>query len=118
MEEKKKNKISLSTYLLVLAVLVIAVMAVFIYMQKVNVNREIEGLKKDAEELKSTVVQLQGKLDNISNIASTSNDTEKNTSISFTDDQVKECLSNYFDFKITMGDEILKKLTQDFFLIL
>lgn len=112
MEEKKKNKIGLSTYLLVLAVLIIAVMAVFIYMQKVNANREIEGLKNDTEELKSTVIELQGKLDNISNIASTSNDTEKNTSISFTDDQVKECLSNYFDFKITMGDEILKKLTQ------
>ena len=111
-ENKKKNKISLSTYILVLALLIIAVMAVFIYMQKVNANREIEGLKNDAEVLKNTVAELQGKLDNISNIASTSNDAEKTTSISFTDEQVKECLSNYFDLKITMGDEILKKLTQ------
>jgi len=78
MEKEKKNKISLSTYLLVLAVLVIAVMAVFIYMQKVNANREIEGLKNDAEVLKNTVAELQGKLDSISNIANTSE--EKNNS--------------------------------------
>ena len=108
MEEGKKNKITLSTYIAVLAILVIIVMAVLIYMQKTNSQREIEGLKEDAEELKATVTELQGKLDNISNIAGTSD----RNSESFTDEQVKECLSNYFDLKITMGDEILEKLTQ------
>ena len=66
MEEGKKNKITLSTYIAVLAVLIIIVMAVLIYMQKTNSQREIEGLKNDAEELKATVAELQGKLDGVS----------------------------------------------------
>ena len=79
-ENKKKNKISLSTYILVLALLIIAVMAVFIYMQKVNANREIEGLKNDTEELKSTVIELQGKQDSTSDILNTTdNNQEKST---------------------------------------
>lgn len=71
--EEKKNKISLSVFISVLAVLVIIIMAGFIYMQKINADREIAGLKDDSEELKATVAELQGKLDNIGNIADTSN---------------------------------------------
>lgn len=74
--EEKKNKISLSTYILVLALLIIAVMAVFIYMQKVNANREIEGLKNDTEELKNTVAELQGKQGIISEVTSPNNTTD------------------------------------------
>lgn len=65
--EEKKNKISLSVFISVLAVLVIIIMAGFIYMQKINSDREIAGLKNDAEKLKATVTELQGKLDRISN---------------------------------------------------
>ena len=120
-DNKKTNKITLSTYIAILAVLIIVVMAGFIYMQKINSDREIAGLKTDAEELKATVSELQGKLDSISNIAETSNEEEKTTntsvademtSTSFTDEQVKESLANYFELKMTMGDQILKKLTQ------
>ena len=75
--EEKKNKISLSIFISILAVLVIIIMAGFIYMQKINSDREISGLKNDAEELKTTIADLQGKLDNISNVASTNNDEEK-----------------------------------------
>ena len=120
-ENQKTNKTKLSTFIIVLAVLVIIIMAGFIYMQKINSDREIAGLKTDAEELKATVAELQGKLDSISNIAETSNEEEKTTntsvademtSTSFTDEQVKESLANYFELKMTMGDQILKKLTQ------
>lgn len=77
--EEKKNKISLSVFISILAVLVIIIMAGFIYMQKINSDREIAGLKNDSEELKATVTELQGKLDSISNIASTSEEENKNT---------------------------------------
>lgn len=76
-ENQKHNKITLSTYIAVLAILVIIVLAGFIYMQKINSDREISGLKNDAEELKATLTELQGKLDNISNIASTDNDEKQ-----------------------------------------
>lgn len=75
-ENQKTNKTKLSTFIIVLAVLVIIIMAGFIYMQKINSDREIEGLKNDAEELKATVIELQGKLDRISN---TINDDSSNT---------------------------------------
>ncbi len=65
--EDKKNKISLSVFISVLAVLVIIIMAGFIYIQKINSDREIQGLKNDATELQATVNELQGKIDSISN---------------------------------------------------
>ena len=73
----EKKKISLSVFISVLAVLIIIIMAGFIYMQKINSDREISGLKNDSEELKATVTELQEKLDSISDIANTSNETEK-----------------------------------------
>ena len=66
-ENQKTNKTKLSTFIIVLAVLVIIIMAGFIYMQKINSDREMSGLKNDAEELKATVTELQDKLDGISN---------------------------------------------------
>ena len=68
--EEKNNKTKLSTFIIVLAVLVIIIMAIFIYMQKINSDREITGLKNDADELSKTVAELQGKLDSISEVAS------------------------------------------------
>lgn len=50
-----------------------AVMAVFIYIQKVNSQREISGLQSDAEELKATVTELQERINGISNIANSEN---------------------------------------------
>ena len=99
MEEEKKNKISLSTYVLILAILIIAVMAVFIYMQKVNSEREIAGLKGDAEELKATVNELQGKLDNISNIASTSEENNNSEKVS-TENVIQEISDNGYTAKL------------------
>ncbi len=61
-ENQKTNKTKLSTFIIVLAVLVIIIMAGFIYMQKINSDREISGLKNDAEELKATVQNCRGKL--------------------------------------------------------
>ena len=101
--EEKKNKISLSVFISILAVLVIIIMAGFIYMQKINSDREISGLKNDAEELKATVTELQGKLDNISDISSTNeqekvksqkNNTSSNT---FSDTEIKNSIQRYLN---------------------
>ena len=120
-ENQKHNKITLSTYIAVLAILVIIVLAGFIYMQKINSDREISGLKNDAEELKATLTELQGKLDSISDKADTGDESEKNTSTSvadetsstsFTDEQVKECLANYLELRYAIGTEVLTALSK------
>ena len=111
--EEKKNKISLSVFISVIAVLVIIIMAEFIYMQKINANREIEGLKKDSEELKATVTELQGKLDSISNIADTSDTTANVSEKVFTDEEVKKAFSNYLELSAHAGcDSLLECLTE------
>lgn len=48
-------------------------------MQKINSDREISGLKSDAEELKSTVIELQGKLGDISNLSEKGTEIENKT---------------------------------------
>lgn len=101
--EEKKNKISLSVFISVLAVLVIIIMAGFIYMQKINSDREISGLKKDSDELKATVTELQGKLDNISNIASTDND-EKQSKKNYSIEGTYESNTDYEMVSYTFSD--------------
>lgn len=101
--EEKKNKISLSVFISVLAVLIIIIMAGFIYMQKINADREIAGLKNDSEELKATVTELQGKLDNISDIASTDSD-EKQSKNNYSIDGTYESNTGYEMVSYTFSD--------------
>lgn len=63
MEEKKASKISLSTFFLILAILVIIVMAYFIY--KFYNEKTIETEK--VSDLNSQVKNLQETIDSISN---------------------------------------------------
>ena len=79
-ENQKTNKTKLSTFIIVLAVLVIIIMAGFIYMQKINSDREISGLKNDAEELKATVTELQGKIDTSAEIPDTVESNQETSS--------------------------------------
>ena len=104
--EENKNKTKLSTFIIVLAILVIIIMAGYIYMQKVSSDREISGLKSDAEGLKNTVAELEGKLDSISNLANNtknenkvdSKQSESNNSKQYTIDGVYECVDeNIFE---------------------
>lgn len=81
-ENKKTNKTKLSTFIVVLAVLVIIIMAGFIYMQKINADREISGLKNDAEELKATVTELEGKIDTSAEIPDTVESNQETSSTS------------------------------------
>ena len=67
MEENKSVKISLSTVLLFIAILVIIVMDYYIYTEKTNYNRQIADLEANTANMQDTIDELQGKIDSISN---------------------------------------------------
>ena len=107
MGEKKSIKISLSTVFLILAVLVIILMAYYIYVEKTNANKEIATLETNAVEMQKTINNLQDKIDNISNTInsntsgkinnSQATNTTSNNEIKFSDDEIKKSLQNYLD---------------------
>lgn len=71
MEEKNITKISLSTFLLIIAIIAIIVMGIFIYKLNNDKTTEIQKsteLQSQVSSLSGTVNNLQGKIDNISNI--------------------------------------------------
>lgn len=66
MNEKKSVKISLSTFFLIIAIIVIIIMGVIIYgfyNAKIEKTEEISKLNNQIETLQSTINQLQGKID-------------------------------------------------------
>lgn len=107
MENKKSIKISLSTFFLILAVLVIIFMACYIYVEKTNANNEIATLKTNAVEMQKTINNLQEKIDIISSTINSNtsgeinnsqvNNTSSNKEIKFSDDEIKKSLQNYLD---------------------
>lgn len=112
MEDKKVTKISLSTFLLIIAIIIIAIMGFFIY--KLNSEKVIE-VKKSADlqaqvsSLNSTVSNLQSKINTISEtvnslstpVQSSNSNSSKTASTSIT--------SNLDDIKY----EISKKKNQN-----
>lgn len=84
MEEKNVTKISLSTFLLLIAIIIIAVMGYFIY--KLNNDKTIEvqkstELQAQVNSLSGTVNDLQGKITSISETIN-SNNSKDNTTLS------------------------------------
>ena len=81
MEEKKSVKISLSTFFLLLSILVIIAMAYYIYTEKVNSNKIIADLEANTVNMQDKIDNLQGKLDSISNTinSNTTSNTENTT---------------------------------------
>ena len=66
MEEKQKPiKMKLHTFIIVIAVVVIAMMAIFMCIQKRNSEEKIQRLQTEAAQLQATINELQGKLNNI-----------------------------------------------------
>ena len=84
MEEKNEAKIRISTLLLILAIIVIAVMAAVIYkttMGKAAEVQKAEELQEQVDSLNETISDLRGKMDNISEIIdSTNSENKTNTS--------------------------------------
>lgn len=76
MEEKNAAKISLSTFLLIIAIIAIVIMGVFIY--KLNNEKNIEtqksaNLQAQVNSLNGTVSDLNEKINSISNTLNTTN---------------------------------------------
>lgn len=83
MEEKASTKISLSTFLLVIATIAIVIMGVFIY--KLNNEKTIEtqkpaDLQTQVSSLNSTVNNLQSKINTISETVNDNKATPINSS--------------------------------------
>lgn len=69
MEEKQKPiKMKLHTFIIIIAVVVIAMMSIFMYIQKRNSEEKIQQLQTEAAQLQATINELQGKLNNIRTI--------------------------------------------------
>lgn len=120
MEEKKSIKISLSTLFLILALIVIVVMAYFLYKlnnEKIAETEKVSALNNQVSNLENKIENLQGTIDNVSNIVSdTKNENikveipEANTNIS---DEEEKIISNYFQ-GIWMTDNGEKLLAVDY----
>lgn len=83
MEEKNITKISLSTFFLILAVIVIIVMGIVMYKfynEKIIALKESADLQERVDSLTETVKDLQGKINTISN---TINPSDEKTSIEY-----------------------------------
>lgn len=80
--ENKKSKISLSTVVLLLAILVIIAMSYYIYIEKINYNKEIAESEANASNLTT-----------------------------FTDEQVKTALSDFLELRVYANcDSLLERL--------
>ena len=120
MEENKVTKISLSTFLLILAIIAIIVMGIFIY--KLNNDRTAEiqkstELQSQINSLNSTINDLQEKINKVSETVNSNSpvpDTNTNNTTSpFTDEQVKSSLANYLELQAHAGcDALLENLTE------
>ena len=119
MEKKDAVKISLSTFFLILAIVVIVIMAYFIYKlnnDKQLANNKVTELNNQVGGLESTVNDLKGTISDISNTISKSNssnetksnkgtqtnsnsNTPTNASVtkSFSNDEIKNAIQNYLD---------------------
>ena len=80
MDEKKPIKVSLSTFFLILAIVVIIVMGFFMYKlynEKVAATQKVDNLNNEIDTLENTVNNFQEKIDSISNTinSNTSNST-------------------------------------------
>lgn len=109
MKEKKVTKISLSTFFLILAIIVIIVMGIFMY--KIYNEKSIETeksaeLQTQVNNLNETVNNLQGKINNISE--TTTNDTSTQTTSNDFSSNTTSNNSNKSDvtYTISVRDEI------------
>ena len=118
MEKKEPVKISLPLFITIIVLLVACVAGIFMFMQNQKLDKEIDSLKEQISKTQTEKNELQERLNDISKVASNTDDNEKdkevatNNKTTFSNEQVKDCLSNYFDLRTEIGDSILKKLTE------
>lgn len=112
MEEKKTIKISLSTFFLILAIIVIVIMGVFIfkfYNDKKVADSEVKDLNNQVIGLESTINNLEGKINslegtvnsntnnNTNNVVNSETTTNNTTSKTFSNNEIKKAIQDYLD---------------------
>lgn len=107
MSEKGAKKISVSTILLVIAIIIIGVMGYFIY--KLYNEKDVETaraneLQEQVNNLNGTINDLQGKiniindtLNNNTNNTNANTNTNTNVSVELKDEDVKKAISDYLE---------------------
>lgn len=121
MKEKNFKKISLSTILLIIAIIVIIVMGLFIYKLNKDKSNEIQKsteLQAQVNSLSNTVSDLNGKLSNMSGTINSNANSENNKEKTLSEDEALTILKSEFDiiekiysspntfFNVSSGDEI------------
>lgn len=101
MSEKGSKKISVSTILLIIAIIIIGVMGYFIYKlynEKDAETARANELQEQVNNLNGTINDLQGKI-NIINDTLNNNTTKTNTnsSVELKDEDVKKAISDYLE---------------------
>lgn len=106
MNEKKTIKISLSTFFLIIAIIVIIVMGIYIYkisVEKIREEENVEILNSEVTKLEGTVSSLKEKLNLIANTVNSNTNAEiensktNNEEVKFSKDEIKKSLQNYLD---------------------
>lgn len=92
MEKKEPIKVSLSTFFLIIAIIVIAVMGYFMYKlynDKVEETKKATDLQTQVNSLNGTINDLQGKIDTISETINTNKTSENTTNLDKSKDNRK-----------------------------
>lgn len=120
MDKKEPIKVSMSTFFLIIAIIVIAVMGYFMY--KLNNDKMIETnkaseLQEQVNILNGTVNDLQGKINNINDTINSNNSSDNTNNsinnVAFTDGEVKKAISDYLELSAHAGcDALFSKLTE------
>lgn len=111
MEENKVTKISLSTFLVILSLIVIIIMAIFMYKfynEKTEATKKSADLQTQVNILNETVSNLQGKINSISETIYP-NKSDKN--ITTTNDSTQNINDNDITYTISIRDEIYATIT-------
>ena len=119
---EENAKISLSTLLLILCLIIIAIMGVFIYYMY-NQNIKLTESSKNYSQLQEQVNTLNQTINNLHKIIDSNNSNTSNTlntnsnitndTVSFTNDQVKNTLLNYLELMSNSNvDNLLEELTK------
>lgn len=115
MEEKKVTKISLPTFFLILAIIAIIIMGVFMY--KLN-NDKIEEIQKSTElqaqvnNLNGTIIDLQGKINTISETINSNNSNENNTITNNADNEFSSQSNSMENTSIKFSEKEIKDVLQ------
>lgn len=106
-ENKSTKKIRLSTFFLILAILVIIFMTCYIYVENKNFDREMDELETKTIELEKNINNLQQEIKKTTNTInsnasvgsnnSQANNTSDNKEFNFSDNEIKKSLQNYLD---------------------